>query len=151
VSGSLSIDASEQARPCLHAVDVEALVARASDASKHEYAPYSHLKVGAALLTADGEVMTGGNVENGSYGMTICAERSAVVRAVAEGHREFTAIAVAADTDRVETLASCGACLQVLAECDAKQTLLVIFRDGDRLRVRCLSELLPKGFRLKPR
>jgi cytidine deaminase len=148
MSAPVAIEVSERATPFIDRVDVRGLVARASDASKRAYAPYSHVEVGAALLTTQGEVVTGGNIENSSYGMTICAERSALARAVAEGHREFRAIAVAADSERVQTLACCGACLQVLAEFDPSQTLLVIFRDRERLRVSCLAELLPAHFRL---
>lgn len=112
------------------------------------YAPYSGFSVGAALLTESGHVISAGNVENGSYGLTICAERAAVVRALAEGHRDFRAIAVAGNTQQVETLASCGACLQVLAEFDVAGRLEVVFPDEGRLRVELLQDLLPVQFRL---
>jgi len=78
------------------------------------YSPYSGFRVGAALLCADGQVVTGTNVENASFGLSLCAERSAVARAVAEGRREFAAIAVCADGD--EPTPPCGACRQVLLE-----------------------------------
>ena len=133
----------------LHDVDAAALYSRAVAASKHAYAPYSAVRVGAALLTADGSVITAGNVENSSYGLTICAERAAIVCALAGGHRRFAAIAVAVETDRVHTAVSCGACLQVLAEFDQEETLLCIFRDGDSLRVSPLSELMPIRFQLQ--
>jgi cytidine deaminase len=130
-------------------LDIEALYARASDARERAYAPYSGFRVGAAVLTRSGEVITAGNVENGSYGLTICAERAAVVRAIAEGHDDFDALAIAGDTDRAHTISPCGACLQVLAEFDPNEMLLVAYPDGDVLRVVCLRELLPVRFRLQ--
>jgi cytidine deaminase len=144
--GEVSI--AEDAREIARDVDVDALYASALTAAERAYAPYSKFRAGAALLTRDGEIVTGCNVENCSYGLTICAERAAVARAVSEGHRDFVAIAVAPDTDRVHTVASCGACLQVLAEFDPDETLLAIFPEGDVLRVTLLSELLPVRFRL---
>lgn len=132
-------------------LDIEGLMAHANEARERAYAPYSNFRVGAAILTAGGDVITGGNVENGSFGVTICAERCAIVRAVAEGHRDFAAIAVSGDTEQVHTLACCGACLQVLAEFDPDETLIVMFPEGDSLRVRCLSDLLPVRFRFRDR
>lgn len=142
------VSTADDARELARDVDVAALYARAQTATERAHAPYSKFRAGAALLTRDGEIVTGCNVENVSYGLTICAERAAVARAVAEGHRDFVAIAVATGTDRVHTVASCGACLQVLAEFDPDETLLVIFPEGDVLRVTRLAELLPVRFRL---
>lgn len=130
-------------------LDIHALYARANNARERAHAPYSRFRVGAALLTGSGEIITAGNVENSSYGLTICAERAAVVRAVAEGHSDFEVIAIAGDTDRAHTVAPCGACLQVLAEFDTNGALLVAFPEGRSLRVACLSELLPVRFRLR--
>jgi cytidine deaminase len=148
-----SIDTARTARLNGHTDadrEIQALYDRAQDARLLAYSPYSGFTVGAALLTASGEVITGGNVENASYGLTICAERSALVRAVAEGHREFAAIAVAGDLDRVSTLPSCGACLQVLAEFDPDEKLIVVFPDDETLRQERLADLLPVRFRLRP-
>lgn len=131
-------------------LDLPTLLDRAKDARSRAYAPYSGFLVGAALLTADGSIVTGGNVENGSYGMTICAERAAVVRAVAEGHKEFRAIVIAADSDRVRVAAPCGACLQVLAEFDPDDEMLVAFPHGDSTQIVRLGDLLPVRFRLNP-
>jgi len=147
--GVLSISVSDAALGAVRNLDVEALYRSAEDAVVRAYAPYSNFRVGAALHTADGIVVTGGNVENGSYGLTICAERAAVVRAVAEGHRSFAAIAVAGGSTDVQTLASCGACLQVLSEFDADEQLVVVFPDHGTLRVVLLSELLPVRFKLQ--
>lgn len=126
------------------------LYAAAQQARGAAYAPYSGFTVGAALLTSTGQVYLAGNVENSSYGLTICAERAAAVQAVAHDDRHFTAIAVAGDTDRVETVASCGACLQVLAEFVHGGDMDVVFPDAGTLRVVPLSQLLPVRFRLRP-
>ncbi|KAM8899454.1 cytidine deaminase isoform 2-T2 [Spinachia spinachia] len=94
---------------------VQELVSKCLQARDMAYCPYSRFPVGAALLTAEGAIITGCNVENASYGLTVCAERTAVQRAVAEGHRRFTAIAVTCDIkDRF--VGPCGACRQVLME-----------------------------------
>jgi len=96
-------------------MNIEELFAHAEDAAGHSYSPYSHFPVGAALLCADGTIITGTNVENRSFGLTICAERSAVVAAVARGITRFSALAVfcpAADYP----VSPCGACRQVISE-----------------------------------
>jgi cytidine deaminase len=90
------------------------LIEAARRAREHAHAPFSHFKVGAALEAADGTIITGCNVENATYGLTICAERVAVFKAVSEGHRQFTRIAVVADTDAPTP--PCGACRQILWE-----------------------------------
>jgi len=120
------------------------LYMEAVDAKKNAYAPFSHFNVGAALLTADGKVYTGVNVENSSYGATICAERTAFVKAVSEGEREFTAIAVAADSQ--EAL-PCGICRQFMYEF-APELIVVTGTNEDNLNIRTLEQLLPAGFRL---
>jgi cytidine deaminase len=94
--------------------DFDRLVAAARDARAHAVAPYSHFAVGAALLTADGRVFTGCNIENATFGLTMCAERVALFKALSEGERTFTAIAVVADT--AEPTPPCGACRQLLWE-----------------------------------
>jgi len=117
----------------------------AEAALQYAYAPYSGLKVGAALLAKDGKIFTGCNVENSSYGLTICAERVALAKAVSEGYRDFTAIAVASDAGT--GINPCGACLQALHE--FTPGLKVITRLSGRKSVsRPLTRLLPKGFRL---
>lgn len=91
------------------------LFVQAMEAAKHAYAPYSHFRVGAALLLDDGSVITGANVENRSYGLTNCAERTAIFHAVAMGKRNFTAIAIATP-DAEYPVGPCGACRQVISE-----------------------------------
>jgi cytidine deaminase len=116
----------------------------AETARDRAYAPYSQFTVGAALVTESGEVVTGGNVENGSFGMTICAERSAIVRALAEGHRRFVAVVVAGPSGSVPP---CGACRQVLAEFADPGCTITFPRDGE-LMTFTLDEILPERFAL---
>jgi cytidine deaminase len=109
----------------------------------HAWAPYSRFRVGAALLDAEGRIHVGCNVENASLGLSICAERSAVFRAVAEGAREFVAVAIASDA---ETLTPpCGACRQVLLEFAPHLQVLLVNSRGER-RSHSLEELLPLAF-----
>ncbi|MEW5952394.1 MAG: cytidine deaminase [Bacillota bacterium] len=124
----------------------EQLIEQARQAGKNAYAPYSNFSVGAALLLADGSVVTGCNVENASYGLTICAERTAVYKAVSEGQREFAAIAVYADTDSY--CSPCGACRQVIAEFGPQIRVIMANRRGE-YKVRTIAELLPETFQLK--
>jgi cytidine deaminase len=91
------------------------LIAKSREAAERAYAPYSHFRVGAALLCSDGSIITGSNVENRSYGLTNCAERSAVFTAVSEGKKEFEALAVSC-IDADYPVSPCGACRQVLSE-----------------------------------
>jgi len=115
---------------------------------ERSYAPYSGYRVGAALLTADGTVYTGCNIENASYTPTICAERTAVFKAVSEGARQFTAIAVAGGKDGVISGAfpPCGVCRQVMAEfCSPDFPILVVTGEDTFVRY-TLGELLPNGF-----
>lgn len=121
------------------------LVTAALAARRAAHVPYSGVRVGAALLTKNGRVYTGANVENASYGLTICAERVVVGKAVSEGYRSFQAIAVAA---AVSNPTPCGACRQVLAEFGECMVICADARDARRARVYLLSELLPAAFRL---
>jgi cytidine deaminase len=119
------------------------LLAAALDARQHAHAPYSHFKVGAALEDSQGRIHTGCNVENSTYGLTICAERVAVFKAMSEGVREFRRIAVAADTDTLTP--PCGACRQILWEfCgDIEVTLVNPRGASETLR---MKDLLPRAF-----
>jgi cytidine deaminase len=121
----------------------EAELARlAAQARQNAYCPYSQYAVGAALLTASGRIYTGVNVENAAYAECICAERTAVVKAVSEGERKFTAIAVSTSNGGMP----CGACRQVLAEFGLETTVLVADGDGRILGRFTLRELLPGAF-----
>ena len=119
----------------------EDLVAQAIKARKQAYAPYSHYAVGAALLGKSGRVYTGCNVENASYSMTICAERTAIVKAVSEGEREFEAVAVVTDNG----VTPCGACRQVLAEFGPEMRVLIATPQS-LVRECTVADLLPGAF-----
>lgn len=125
------------------------LRAAAQDAAKRAYAPYSGFFVGAALLTADGRLYTGCNIENAAYPVTCCAERTALFAAVAAGERRFSAIAIAGGKNGEITAACppCGMCRQALAEfCDAGLRVLLVTSDG--FEEHTLGELLPQNFDL---
>lgn len=107
-------------------IDKEDLIQRAISAMSRAYAPYSKYRVGAALLTASGKIYTGCNVENSAYSETICAERTAVVKAISEGEHEFVAIAVASRNGG----APCGACRQVLNEFSPDMTVIITDEQG---------------------
>jgi cytidine deaminase len=119
------------------------LLSAALDARQHAHAPYSHFKVGAALEDVHGRIHTGSNVENATYGLTICAERVAVFKAMSEGVREFRRIAVAADTEKLTP--PCGACRQILWEfCgDIEVTLVNPRGASETLR---MKDLFPRAF-----
>ena len=126
--------------------DRKALLRAAMEARKFAYAPFSHFYVGAALLSTDGRIFTGCNIENSAYSPTLCAERCALAKAVSEGVRDFVAIAVVGPENSETT--PCGVCRQVLYEfCDES---LVVLCGGTDLHYTeiTLGELLPKAFRL---
>ncbi len=121
------------------------LLAAAENAMRNAYAPYSDFKVGAALLCADGTVFTGCNIENGSYGATNCAERTAVFKAVSEGHRDFSAIAIVSSGGG-ETY-PCGICRQVIGEFAPHIRVVLQNNGGEPVSYR-FEELMPKFFSL---
>lgn len=122
---------------------VRRLVEKAREARTRAYAPYSRFAVGAAALAADGRVFSGCNVENASFGLTICAERNALAAAIAAGQRP---VAVAVVTEDGST-APCGACRQVLAEFSPAMPVVLAAAAGDSFKVYGLDELLPALFR----
>jgi cytidine deaminase len=124
----------------------EELVQRAMLAKRRAYAPYSNFRVGAALLTKEGDVFDGSNVENSSYSLTICAERNAVFQAVQAGKTRFRSIAIASDDD--ELLTPCGACRQVLSEFSPTMEVILTTVDG-HVRVTSLDRLFPMPADLK--
>lgn len=122
---------------------IEALIDSACQARERAHAPFSHFKVGAALQARDGRVITGCNVENASYGLTICAERVAMFKAVSDGITDFTHVVVVADTP--EPTPPCGACRQVLWELGGNLEVILTNLHGHR-RVTSLAALLPDPF-----
>ena len=125
----------------------EELMEKAIDVSKNAYAPYSKFSVGACVLADSGNIYTGCNFENASYGMAICAERNAVGTAVANGERKIKAIAIYSPNQ--DNCAPCGACRQVLHEfCSKDEELDVILKEGNELKVFNLAYLLPESFSL---
>ncbi|MFP3872163.1 MAG: cytidine deaminase [Candidatus Natronoplasma sp.] len=124
----------------------EELVKEAEKARDHAYAPYSGFKVGAALLTSDGEIYSGCNIENASYSLSNCAERTAVFKAVSEGKKDFEALALAADHE-VPT-PPCGACRQVLIEFSEDMEVIMSNLKGER-KIETIDELLESHFKLE--
>ncbi len=123
--------------------DSERLVTAAREARTRAIAPYSHFQVGAALLLADGRSVTGCNIENASYGLTMCAERVALYKALSEGHRDFVMVAVVADT--ADPTPPCGACRQLLWEYCGDVAVVLANLDSITARHQ-LRDLLPYPF-----
>ncbi len=125
---------------------ISELVRRAVETREMAYAPYSKFKVGAAVMADNGEVYTGVNVENSSYGLTNCGERTAIFTAVTNGMKKIIAIAIVADTE--EPVSPCGACRQVIYEFSDKDTIIILSNlKGDRM-IFGVEEILPYGFKL---
>ena len=124
------------------------LILKARQARQFAYTPYSNFKVGAALLTADGEIYTGCNIENAAYSPGNCAERTAVFKAVSEGKTDFKAIAIIAGKDNIADYTSpCGMCRQVLREFVKPEEFLVIMaKSEDDYMIMTLEELFPMSF-----
>ena len=126
------------------------LIAAAIEARRNSYSPYSHYQVGAALLVADGRIVTGCNIENAAYGPSNCAERTAFFKAVSDGLREFAAIAIVGSPEG-EALTQyaypCGVCRQVMMEfCEPESFQIIVAKSQEDYRVMTLAELLPEGF-----
>jgi cytidine deaminase len=130
--------------------EVEALVGEAREARDRAYAPYSAFRVGAAVLTRSGRVFRGCNVENGSYGLTLCAERVALFLAIAQGcsRGDFTHLAVIGDTD--QPLAPCGACRQVMMELGGPELIVIQANLRGAVIQHNMAALLPGAFALDP-
>ncbi len=126
--------------------DRKALMEAAVRAREYSYSPFSKFKVGAALLSASGEIITGCNIENSAYSPTICAERCAMAKAVSEGKRDFVAIAIAGAEDAYTT--PCGVCRQVLYEFCEEDLIVLCGGTAEHFMETTLGELLPRGFRL---
>jgi cytidine deaminase len=121
----------------------DALVAAARTAREHAHAPYSNFRVGAAVRAKSGRIFTGCNVENATFGLTLCAERVAIFKAISEGERGFDRVAVVADTEKLTP--PCGSCRQILWEFCGDAEVILANLKGDVERYR-MSELLPKAF-----
>jgi cytidine deaminase len=122
------------------------LIEEASKAREHAYAPYSKFKVGAAVLTEDGSIFSGSNIENASYGATICAEQVAIFKAVTAGHRHISAAAVIADLK--DPVPPCGICRQELVEFGPDAEIIMLNLHGQERSVK-MSKLLPCAFSLQ--
>lgn len=131
-------------------MDRSELVRLALEARQRAYTPYSHFKVGAALLTKEGKVYQGCNIENAAYTPSNCAERTAFFKAVSEGEYDFAAIAIvggAEDAKELELCAPCGVCRQVMMEfCDYNKFEIILGKSPEEYKVMSLEDLLPMGF-----
>jgi cytidine deaminase len=127
-------------------IDWEHLITAAENVRQNAFAKFSGFEVGAALLTKNGIIITGCNVENSSFSLTICAERAAVFKAVSEGETEFDAIVVFSQSR--PPARPCGACLQVLFQFNPELEILCVNINGDKDKF-ILSDLLPEGFRME--
>lgn len=126
-------------------MDSQKLMQEAIQARTNAYTPYSNFQVGAAVLTKGGRVFHGCNIENASYGLTNCAERTALFKAVSEGEKEIEAIAIVADTEG--PVSPCGACRQVIAEFSNKDTKIFLTNLNGDVQETTISELLPGFFK----
>lgn len=125
-------------------MEITNLVQLAIEASEKAYVPYSHFPIGAAVRTKDGRVFTGCNIENASFGLSNCGERTAIFKAVSEGYKEFSEIAIYGETEK--PISPCGACRQVMAEFfEPSATVTLIAKDGQTVEM-TVGELLPYSF-----
>ncbi len=127
---------------------IKTLITEAIEARKAAYTPYSNFKVGAALLTADGKIYRGCNIENAAYSPSNCAERTAIFKAVSEGERNFTAIAVVCGKEPEPELigSPCGVCRQVMVEFCRPDFQVIMAKGVDDYKIMTLGELLPSAF-----
>ncbi len=131
-------------------MDIKLLIEEALKARKFAYTPYSRFQVGAALLSDDGQIFTGCNIENAGYTPSNCAERTAFFKAVSQGIREFQAIAVVGgpeDALKLDYCAPCGVCRQVMMEfCDPESFQVILAKNPEEYQILTLKEILPLGF-----
>lgn len=126
--------------------DYKLLMDRAKEASKMSYSPFSRFAVGASVLAGSGKVYAGCNIENSSFGMTVCAERCAIFKAVSEGEKEILAVAIY--SPNADDCFPCGACRQVMYEFQGDKEVEVITENCGEINVRKLSDFLPYGFKI---
>ncbi len=127
-------------------IDYKLLMDKAKEASKYSYSPFSKFAVGAAVLMSNGNIYTGCNVENSSFGMTICAERCAIFKAVSEGQKEILAVAIY--SPNADDCYPCGACRQVMYEFQGKNEISIITESKGNPVIRKMKDFLPYGFRI---
>lgn len=134
----------------LEEAKIKELVKKAIEMTKMSYVPYSHFHVGASLLAANGTIFTGCNIENGAFGPTVCAERTAIFKAVSEGVKTFSAIAVVGGPEgKIENFCPpCGVCRQVMAEFCKKDFQIILAKSPEEYKIFTLEQLLPESFSL---
>lgn len=126
--------------------DYDLLMDKAREASKMSYSPFSKFAVGAAVLAKSGKIYAGCNIENSSFGMTICAERCAIFKAVSEGEKEILAVAIYSPNE--DDCYPCGACRQVMYEFQGEEEIAIITDNKSNLNIRKMSDFLPYGFKI---
>ena len=127
-------------------MDYNILLAKAKEASNKSYSIYSNFPVGACVLAKSGALYTGCNIENASYGLTICAERNAIANAIANGEKSISAIAIY--SPKMEDCCPCGACRQVIFEFQKDGEIEIVTQIGDSYKITKINSLLPSGFKL---
>lgn len=127
-------------------IDYNLLMDKAKEASKMSYSPFSKFAVGAGVLAGSGKIYSGCNIENSSFGMTICAERCAIFKAISEGEKEILAVAIYSPNE--DDCYPCGACRQVMYEFQGDSEVEIITEEKDNLNVRKMSDFLPFGFKI---
>ena len=131
----------------MNLTNYDALIKKAIDARSTSYSPYSSFKVGAAIITVDGEIFSGCNIENASFSETVCAERVAIYKAISEGKREFCAIAIVGGKDEISDYTyPCGSCRQALSEFCSDQLEIVLY-NGKAMEISTLGALFPSSFK----
>ena len=126
--------------------DYNLLMVQAKEASKKSYSPFSKFAVGACVLTGSGKIYSGCNIENSSFGMTICAERCAIFKAISEGEKEILAIAIYSPKE--DDCYPCGACRQVMYEFQGEKEIDIITEQENNLNIKKMSDFLPYGFKI---
>ncbi|MFZ7130736.1 MAG: cytidine deaminase [Eubacteriales bacterium] len=119
------------------------IISKSIEAKESAYVPYSHFRVGSAVLTEDDKIYTGCNIENASFGATNCAERTAIFKAISEGTKKIKAIAIS--TDRKEFIYPCGICRQVIREFGEEVDIVLVDKEGNTIRT-SIKELFPQSF-----
>ena len=127
-------------------IDYKLLMDKAKEASKYSYSPFSKFAVGAAVLMSNGSIYTGCNIENSSFGMTICAERCAIFKAISEGQKEILAVAIYSPNE--DDCYPCGACRQVMYEFQGENEISIITESKGNPVIRKMKDFLPYGFRI---